>query len=107
MKHTHNPHHNSRFVAPAVLVGLCALYILYVPPQTQLMRFGFVLLSTIALSSFLWNLQHRLIIVGITIGMYELMTITLGFDILNTIVLVSTGLVIYLYATLEQSARNR
>lgn len=90
-----------------MLVGLCAIYVLYVPPQTQLVRLGFVLLSTIILSSILWLLQHRLIIIGITIGMYELMTITLGFDILNTIVLVSTGLVIYLYATLEQSARNR
>lgn len=94
-------------IAPLILVGLSALYILYVPPESQLVRLGFVLLSTVALSNVLWLLQRRLIIIGITIGMYELMTITLGFDILNTIVLVSTGLVIYLYATLEQSARNR
>lgn len=94
-------------IAPLILVGLSALYILYVPPESQLVRLGFVLLSTVALSSVLWLLQRRLIIIGITIGMYELMTITLGFDILNTIVLVSTGLVIYLYATLEQSARNQ
>lgn len=88
-------------------MGLSALYILYIPPQTELVRLGFVVLNTLAISSILWLVQHRLIILGITIGMYELMTITLGFDILNTIVLVSTGLVIYLYTTLEQSARNR
>lgn len=107
MKHLHNPHHNSRFILPLVLMGLSALYILYIPPQTELVRLGFVVLNTLAISSILWLVQHRLIILGITIGMYELMTITLGFDILNTIVLVSTGLVIYLYTTLEQSARNR
>ena len=107
MKHLHHPHLKRRIGICITLLGSCVLYVLFIPPSTQLRQIGFVLLSTLTITTLLWHIQHRLIVIGITVGMYELMTITLGFDILNTIVLVSTGLVIYLYTMLEQSNRHK
>lgn len=97
--HMHKHHTLTEVIPLIILLFTTVLYTLYLTPSSFIHIAGFVILSALSVSYFLFLINTRLLVFGVGFGLFEAVTIAVGFDILNTIVLVCVVMIVYLYST--------